>query len=165
MHLSENNTATTPDTFIQQTCSKAAGQQAQHFEQLFADCAAQPPDATEVVMLSGFMPLLAMSLAQLHKDVQRGYALAFSEHLKETRGHDAGTLFPQRTLEYLAAFQQDVTTAQAGTLPALLSAALQHICGVSDDSVLACRPELLQALIPTLRADVERFGGLRFTGV
>ena len=162
MHLSEQGTETSPDTFIQQTCSQAAGEQAQRFEQLFADCTAQTLDATEVVMLSGFMPLLAMSLAQLHKDIQRGYALAFAKHVNEACGGGAGAAFPQRTLEYLAAFHQDVTAGKAGMLPTLLSAVLEHICGISDDSVAPCRPGLLQVLIPTLRADVERFGEIKF---
>jgi hypothetical protein len=103
-----------------------------------------------------------MSLAQLHKDIQRGYALAFAQKVNEACGDGAGAAFPQRTLEYLTAFHQDVTTGKGSSLPALLSAALDHICGVSDDSVEPCRPGLLQLLIPTLRADVEQFSGTRF---
>jgi hypothetical protein len=113
-------------------------------------------------MLSGFVPLLAMSLAQMHKDIQRRYALAFAQKVNETCGDGAGAAFPQRTLEYLTAFHQDVTSGGGGALPALLTAALDNICGVSDDSVEPCRPGLRQALIPTLRADVEQFSATRF---
>jgi len=162
MHASEEKPEISPDTFIQETCGRAAGEQAHRFEQLFADCTAQALDTTEVVMLSGFVPLLAMSLAQLHKDIQRRYALSFAQKVNEAFGEGAGTAFPHRTLEYLTAFHQDVTTGNASTLPALLSAALDNICGVSDESVESCRPGLGQALIPILRADVEQFSATRF---
>ena len=99
MHGSEQQTEITADTFIQQACGRAAGEQAQQFEQLFADCTPLALNATEVVMLSGFVPLLAMSLAQLHKDIQRRYALAFAQKVNETFGEGAGAAFPQRTLE------------------------------------------------------------------
>jgi hypothetical protein len=162
MHGSEQQTEITADRFIQQACGRAAGEQAQQFEQLFADCTPLALNATEVVMLSGFLPLLAMSLARLHKDIQRRYALAFAQKVNETFGEGAGAAFPQRTLEYLTAFHQDVTSGGGSALPALLTAALDNICGVSDDSVEPCRPGLRQALIPTLRADVEQFSATRF---
>lgn len=165
MDLSEDKSETNPDNFVEQACSKAAGEQAQRFEQLFADCTPLALNATEVVMLSGFVPLLAMSLAQLHKDIQRRYALAFAQKVNEAFGEGAGAAFPQRTLEYLTAFHQDVTTGESSTLPALLTAALDNICGVSDESVETCRPGLRQALIPTLRADVEQFSATRFAAV
>ena len=165
MQLSEEKTETSTDTFVEEVCSKAAGEQAQRFEQLFTDCTALTLDANEMVMLSGFMPLLAMSLARLDKDIQRGYALAFSRKLNDSCGNGTGTVFPQRTLEYLAAFHKDVTAGKGSALPTLLSAALDHICGISDDSVAPCRPGLLEVLIPTLRADVERFGAIKFSAV
>jgi hypothetical protein len=143
---------------IEQACTRAAGAQAQRLEQLFRDCNAQAPNITELVMLSGFIPLLAMSLTRLDKDIQRAYALAFANKADDTCGGDAGTRFAQRTMEYLAAFHSDLTTGRAEALPTLLSVALEHICGGSDDSVAACRPALLQALVPALRADVEQFG-------
>jgi hypothetical protein len=162
MQSSGQQTETDADTFIEQVCRRAAGEQAQRFEQLFADCTTQTLNVTEVVILSGFMPLLAMSLARLNTDIQRGYTLAFARKANDTCGGGAGTRFPQRTVEYLAAFHSDVTTGKAGTLPTLLSVALQHICGASDDSVASCRPAVLQMLVPALRGDVEQFGTIRF---
>ncbi len=165
MPLSGQETDTNPDTFIEQVCSRAAGEQAQRIEQLFADCTEQTLNVTEALMLSGFIPLLAMSLAKLHKDIQRAYALAFAEKADQACGGGAGAKFPQRTLEYLAAFQRDVTTGKAGSLPTLLSVALEHICTASGDSVAPCRPALLRILVPALRADVEQFGGRSFAAV
>jgi len=162
MQSSEQQPETSPDSFIEQTCSRAAGEQAQRLEALFAACTAQNLNVTEVLMLSGFMSLLAMSLARLHKDIQRGYTAAFARKATDTCGGGAGSRFPQRTVEYLAAFHSDVTTGKAGALPTLLSTALEHICGASDDSVAPCRPALLHALVPALRADVEAFGAVRF---
>jgi hypothetical protein len=155
-------THSTPDHFIEQTCTKAAGEQARAYQQLFTGCAARPLDTSEVIMLSGFLPLLAMSLAQLHKDIQRDYTLAFSQHLSEHHGRGCEPLFAQRTLEYLAAFHRDITGGNAAALPALLGAALEHIFGSSDDTLAACRTSLLQTLIPRLRADVEHYGTLSF---
>ena len=63
MQSSEQHTQTSPDSFIEQACSKAAGEQVQHLEELFADCTADSFNVTEVLMLSGFLSLLAMSLA------------------------------------------------------------------------------------------------------
>ena len=162
MQSSEQHTQTSPDSFIEQACSKAAGEQVQRLEELFADCTADSFNVTEVLMLSGFLSLLAMSLARLHKDIQRGYTVAFARKATDTCGGGAGNRFPQRTVEYLAAFHSDVAAGKAGSLPGLLSAALEHICGASDESVAPCRPALMRTLVPALRADVEAFGAVRF---
>jgi hypothetical protein len=165
MPISGQQTDVQPDAFITQVCGRAAGEQAQRFEQVFTDCGPAPPDATEVVMLSGFMPLLAMSLVQLHKDIQRNYALAFAKQVNDSEGAGASISFPQRTLEYLAAFHKDVTAGSSNTLPALLSAVLEHVFGLSDASVEPCRRGLLEVLVPILRSDVEQFGEIRFAPV
>jgi hypothetical protein len=159
--LVKDNTESGVASVIEKTCNRAAGEQAQRFEQLFADCSAQKPDTTEAMMLSGFVPLLGMSLARLPQDLQRGYTLRFTQRVNEICGKDSGTRFPHRVLEYLSAFQQDVISGDGNSLPALLSAAVAHVCGVSGETAASCRASLLQVLIQALRADVERFGGIR----
>jgi hypothetical protein len=116
-----------------------------------------------VLILSGFLPLLAMSLARLPQNVQRGYALSFTRRVNAAFGEGGGMTFPTRTLEYLAAFKQDVTSGKGDALPALLSAALTHVCGGRDEGAERCRSGLLQALLSTLQSDVQHFGGVRFS--
>lgn len=151
-----------PQSFIEQESNKALGETSEHLADLFSACKAQVRSAKEVAMLSGFMPLLAMSLARLDRSIQRDYATAFGQKMQTAFGNPAGGQFQQRILEYLSAFGEDISEGQGDKLPSLMSAVLNNICGTSDETVGLCRLGLLQFLIPSLRSDVEVFGELKF---
>lgn len=164
MALFRSKTKVSPETFIEQESNKAMGETSEHLEVLFSACKTQVRSAKEVAMLCGFMPLLAMSLARLNRSIQRDYAAAFGQKMDAAYGNPAGAQFQQRILEYLSAFGKDISDGQGDKFPSLMSAVLNNICGISDDTVGRCRLGLLQFLLPSLRSDVEVFGKLKFVG-
>jgi len=164
MALFRKTTQVRPETFIEQESAKALGETSEQLGGLFSACKVQVRSSKEVAMLSGFMPLLAMSLARLDAGIQRGYATAFGQKMEAAYGNPAAGQFQERTLEYLSAFGKDISEGHGDKFPSLMSAALNNICGTSDETVGLCRLGLLQFLLPSLRFDVEVFGELKFVG-
>ena len=76
MGLFKRKTKVTLEMFIEHESNKAVGEKSEHLAELFATCKAKVRSSKEVAILSGFMPLLAMSLARLDENIQRGYASA-----------------------------------------------------------------------------------------
>ena len=162
MGLFKRKTKVTPDLFIDHESTKAVVDKAKYFEELFSACKARSFNPTEAAIFSCFLPLLAMSLADLDDNIQRGYAYEYSQKIGANHGYSAGDLFQERVLEYLSAFDKDVADGKGDKLPSLLSLALGNICGSSDESVVLCRLSLLQFLLPSLKSDVEFFKELKF---
>lgn len=97
------------------------------------------------------MPLLAMSLAHIEENIQRGYAaeVALQLERKFTKGSEEH--FQERVLEYLAAFNKDLSEGKAHLAPATITAALNNIVGKSDESVVLCR----MGLVSSITADIK----------
>jgi len=162
MGLFKRKTKVTPELFIERESSKALGEKAEYLVKLFSACKTRVLSPNEVVIFSGFMPLLAMSLARLDGNIQRGYTHAFGQKIEAAQGNSTGVQFQERALEYLSAFDNDVAEGDADKLPSLISAALNNIVGTSDETVVLCRLGLLQFILPSLKSDVKFFGELKF---
>ncbi len=162
MSFFKRKTRVTPEAFIAHQAEKSLTGKPDHLKELFSASKTEVLSDSELTIFAAFLPLLAMSLAHLDDNIQRGYAAQVAAQLDDMFGEGIGEHFQERTLEYLSAFDKDIAEGKAHLVPATLTAALHNICGKSDQSVVICRLGLLKVLLPTLKLNVEFFKELKF---
>ena len=162
MALFKKKIRVTRETFIADQAEESLTRGTEDLESILAASRAQLASKRELAMFSAFMPLLAMTLAGLHEDIQRGYVAHIAAELEKRFGEDSGECFRERILEYLVAFDKDIAEGKEHIIAGTITAAMEHILGVSDESVVIARLGLVKVLPSTLVSRTKFYCDLKF---
>jgi len=162
MGLFKRKVRVTPEAFIVHEADKSVTKKPNDLKELFSATHTAIQNDMELIFFAAFMPLLAMSLANLKDNIKSGYVSQVAAQLNSMFSEGVGEKYQKRNLEYLAAFDSDIAEGKAHLTPAMVTAALNNIVGKSDESVVMCRLGLVKVLLPTLKVDVDFYKDLKF---
>ena len=161
MRLFKRKIRVKKEEFVGHQAEHAVVESSQNLRELFASSKVDIRSGLELSMFAAFLPLLAMSLADLDTDVQRGYVSLVAVHLDEKFSGSNMHRFQERVLQYLKAFDDDIAKGQAHLLPQTLTLALENIVGRSDESVVMGRIGLVKTVPAKIKINVEFFRDLK----